>query len=287
MIVVTGAAGFIGSNLIKKLNAENFNNIVAVDKFDNPLKNQNIQDCTLQATIDREVFFQWAYKNAEAIEFVFHLGARTDTLETDESIFKELNINYSQSIWKLCAEEQIPLVYASSAATYGDGSLGFSVNLNTLDQLKPLNAYGWSKHEFDLWAISQDRQPFYWAGLKFFNVYGQNEGHKGRMASMVYQMEQQILNTGRVQLFKSYHFKYGHGEQKRDFIQVSEVCELMYEKMLRREDSGIFNVGTKKATSFNDMAYELFEKHNLKPQIEYIDMPDSIKDKYQYFTEAE
>ncbi|MEQ8474576.1 MAG: ADP-glyceromanno-heptose 6-epimerase [Marinoscillum sp.] len=286
MIVVTGAAGFIGSNLIKKLNEENFKNIVGVDKFEDEIKNENLRDCILHATVDREAFQDWAKLNAEAIEFIFHLGAITDTTETNTQLLKELNTEYSKKIWKLCVEEQIPLIYASSAATYGDGSHGFSTDLTTLKKLKPLNAYAHSKHDFDLWAIAQDKQPFFWRGLKFFNVYGPNEAHKGKMASMVFQMAQQIRETGKVKLFKSYRPDYTDGEQKRDFIHVQEVTNEIYSQMHKRKISGIFNLGTGKARSFNEMANYLFKELDIQPNIEYIEMPQEIRDKYQYFTEA-
>lgn len=286
MIVVTGAAGFIGSNLIKKLNENNFKNIVAVDKFNNEVKNLNLKNVSLHSSVDRDVFHEWAKKNAEAIEFIFHLGARTDTTETDETLLYELNTKYSMNIWRLCVAEQIPLIYASSAATYGDGSFGFSNDQTLISKLKPLNAYAKSKHEFDLWALSQEKAPFYWKGLKFFNVYGSNEEHKGKMASMVYQMKQQISETGKVRLFKSYHSEYANGEQKRDFIHVDKVVSKLFDYMLNRNESGIFNVGTGTARSFNEMAYNIFDELKMPPSIEYIEMPEAIKDKYQYFTEA-
>ncbi|WP_421872336.1 ADP-glyceromanno-heptose 6-epimerase [Marinoscillum sp.] len=287
MIIVTGAAGFIGSNLILKLNQHNFHHIVAVDKFDNPDKNSNLSKAKVLATIDRDSFIAWARDNAEAIEFIFHLGARTDTLEQNMDLLRELNTEYTKRVWELCTEEQIPLIYASSAATYGDGSLGFSDDKDLLPRLKPLNAYAQSKHEFDLWAITQENQPFYWSGLKFFNVYGPNEEHKGKMASMIHQAFIQIESTGKVRLFKSHHPDYAHGEQKRDFIHVDEVTDTLIKLMHHRKNPGIYNLGTGKARSFNEMVRQVFESLNKPVSIEYIDMPEHLKDAYQYFTEAE
>lgn len=286
MIIVTGAAGFIGSNLILKLNQHGFHHIVAVDKFDNPDKNSNLSKAKVLATIDRDSFIGWARENADAIEFIFHLGARTDTLEQDLTLLRVLNTDYSKRLWQLCATAQIPLIYASSAATYGDGSFGFSDDKDLLPKLKPLNAYAQSKHEFDLWAIAQENQPFYWSGLKFFNVYGPNEGHKGRMASIVHQAFMQIEATGKVRLFKSYHPDYADGEQKRDFIHVDEVTDTLIKLMHHRKNSGIYNLGTGKARSFNEMVRQVFESLNKPLSIEYIDMPEHLKDAYQYFTEA-
>ena len=287
MIVATGATGFIGSHLIKRLNAEGFKRIIAVDRSDYLSIKRNLHDKIVQDLIDRDEFFKWIEANHTSIEFIFHLGARTDTTEMDTELLDELNTEYSKKVWKACYNYQIPLIYASSAATYGDGTRGFSDNHDSISELKPLNPYGWSKHEFDLWALSQKDHPFYWAGLKFFNVFGSDEEHKGKMASMIHQMEQQILKIGQVKLFKSYRPDYADGEQKRDFISVEKVTERMFRMMIERRKSGIYNVGTGKAKSFNEMALELFEKHNLPPKIEYIDMPVGIRDKYQYFTEAD
>lgn len=286
MIVVTGAAGFIGSHMIRKLNEENYKNIIAVDRFGNDLKERNLAKliCT---RVDRDAFFEWLDTENEEVEFIFHLGARTDTTETDEKLLNDLNTHYTREIWKRCCDYQIPLIYASSAATYGAGEHGFDDNENLLHKLQPLNAYARSKHEFDLWALKQQQKPFFWAGLKFFNVYGpENEQHKGKMASMVYQTYEQIRNTGKVRLFKSYHPDYRDGEQKRDFISVKEVTEIMYTLMHHRKNSGIYNVGTGKAQTFVNMAKHAFDELGIKENIEFINMPEAIRDKYQYFTEA-
>lgn len=185
MIVVTGAAGFIGSYFVGKLNREGYNNLVLVDRYDDPAKERNFQSKSYNHLVDRADFFEWFSKNHSRVEFVFHLGARTDTIGQEPESYQELNLRYSQNLWKACTEYKIPMVYASSAATYGNGEMGFSDDHQYISGLKPLNLYAWSKHDFDLWVLNQKNTPGFWAGLKFFNVYGPNEYHKGRMASVV------------------------------------------------------------------------------------------------------
>lgn len=286
MIIVTGAAGFIGSCLISKLNDLNFNYIVAVDDFSNFEKNKNLIGKKILHQIDREDFFDWLDHNYKEIEFCFHIGARTDTAEFDKKIFDHLNVNYSKEIWKRCVAYQIPLVYASSAATYGLGEQGYDDNEDTIINLKPLNPYGDSKNEFDLWALKQDKKPFFWAGLKFFNVYGPNEFHKSRMASVVYHAFKQIKETGKMKLFKSHHPKFQDGEQSRDFIYVKDLIDVCIFLMEHRKNSGIYNLGTGKARTFKDLVFATFKAMNIKPSISYIDTPIDIRDTYQYFTEA-
>ena len=286
MIIVTGAAGFIGSVMVGKLNNKGFTSIVPVDDFSNPAKEKNLSNKAFKEKVDRNVFFLWLEKNHRDVEFIFHLGARTDTTEFDVRIFDELNFGYSKKIWKACTEYSIPLVYASSAATYGMGELGYNDNHKIIPDLKPLNPYGVSKNEFDKWVLKQKEKPEFWAGLKFFNVYGPNEYHKGRMASVIFHAYNQIRETGKVKLFKSHHPDYEDGKQLRDFIYVKDVTDAMYFLMTYREKSGIFNLGTGKARTFLDLATASFHAMNLEPRIEFIDTPKDIRDKYQYFTEA-
>jgi ADP-L-glycero-D-manno-heptose 6-epimerase len=286
MIIVTGAAGFIGSNLIKRLNQDNFNHIIAVDEFDNTQKMKNLDGCRILEYVHRDIFFDWLDINFAEVEFCFHIGARTDTTEFDKDIFDKLNLNYSKTIWQKCYDFQIPLIYASSAATYGDGTLGFDDNEQTIPQLKPLNPYGDSKNDFDIWALKQAKKPFFWAGLKFFNVFGPNEYHKGRMASVVFHSYNQIKKNGLVRLFKSHNPNYTDGGQLRDFVYVKDVIEVCLFLMHSRRNSGIYNLGTGKARTFLDLTNATFKALNLSPNIEFIDTPLDIRDKYQYFTEA-
>ena len=220
MIVVTGAVGFIGSDLIEKLNRENFNAVVAVDRFDNPIKNKNLDDARIQEKVDLEEFFPWLDKHNELVEFIFHIGAVTDTSEFDVKLLSKFNTQYTKDLWTRCIRHQIPLVYASSAATYGLGELGYNDDEALIPKLKPLNPYGQSKQDFDIWALQQNEKPFYWAGLKFFNVYGTNEAHKGRMASVIWHSFNQIRKTGKMKLFRSHHPHYKDGEQMRDFVYI-------------------------------------------------------------------
>ena len=286
MIVVTGAAGFIGSCLITRLNKDNFNEIIAVDHFKDPAKLKNLENKKIREQVDRDQFFEWLDKNYEHVEFIFHIGARTDTTEFNVEIFNHLNVYYSKQIWKKCIEYQIPLVYASSAATYGLGELGYDHNENLIPQLKPLNPYGDSKNDFDIWALQQDEQPFFWAGLKFFNVYGPNEYHKGRMASVIFHAFNQINATNEMKLFRSHNPDFKDGEQMRDFVYVKDVVEVCYFLMHHRKNSGIYNLGSGKARTFLDLVKSTFKAVDKPEQIKFIDTPADIRDKYQYFTEA-
>jgi ADP-L-glycero-D-manno-heptose 6-epimerase len=286
MIIVTGAAGFIGSCLIQKLNELNFNYIIAVDDFSNIDKNKNLLHKKIKEKVDREVFFDWLDVHFREVEFIFHIGARTDTTEFDKSIFDDLNVEYSKSVWNKCIQYQLPLVYASSAATYGLGELGYDDNESLIPQLKPLNPYGDSKNDFDIWALKQKEKPFFWAGLKFFNVYGPNEYHKSRMASVIFHAFRQIKEKGSINLFRSHNPNYKDGEQLRDFIYVKDLIDVCIFLMEHRKNSGIYNLGTGKARSFNDLANATFAALNLASQINYVDTPLDIRDKYQYFTQA-
>jgi len=286
MIIVTGAAGFIGSCLISKLNSLNFNYIIAVDDFSNEIKNQNLEGKKIKEFVNRNSFFDWLDANYKEVEFCFHIGARTDTTEFDTRIFEVLNINYSKEVWKRCVNYQIPLVYASSAATYGLGELGYDDDETQISKLKPLNPYGDSKNIFDNWVLKQEDKPFFWAGLKFFNVYGPNEYHKGRMASVIFHTFNQVNNTGAMKLFKSHRSDFADGMQARDFIYVKDLIDVCIFLMYHRKNSGIYNLGSGKARTFLDLVNATFKAINKESNISYIDIPEDIRETYQYFTEA-
>ena len=286
MIVVTGAAGFIGSNLVSKLNSERFNDLILVDDFTKTEKEKNYSSKRYIEKIERSVFLEWLDKNYVSVEFIFHLGARTDTTEFDKAVFDELNLGYSQEIWKRCTAYNIPLVYASSAATYGMGELGYNDSHEIIPELRPLNPYGESKNEFDKWVLAQKETPEFWAGLKFFNVYGPNEYHKGRMASVIFHAFNQISSTGAMKLFRSHNPDFRDGEQKRDFIYVKDVVDVIFFLMHHKKNSGIYNLGTGKARTFLDLVKNTFRAIKIQENISFIDTPEDIRDKYQYFTEA-
>ena len=290
-IAVTGAAGFIGSNLARRLIASGYNELILVDKFDNPIKQKNTEGLEACEKIEREAFIPWLANNCEEVDFIFHMGARTDTTEFNFDVLKPLNLDYSKALWEICTLKQIPLVYASSAATYGMGENGFSDDHALIKNLKPLNPYGLSKQLFDQFVLEQKTAPPFWAGLKFFNVYGPYEFHKRRMASVVLHAYGQVKETGKVKLFKSHQPAYRDGEQLRDFIYVDEVTDICLFLLKRFETgsaipSAIYNIGTGKAHTFNQLAGAIFTALKLLPHIEYIPIPDDIRDKYQYFTEA-
>jgi len=372
MIIVTGAAGFIGSCMVTKLNNKGHKNIILVDDFSKIQKSSNTENKRYQEKVERGLFFEWLSNHAAEVDFIFHLGARTDTTEFNMAIFDELNLNYSKKLWSICTQKEIPLVYASSAATYGDGALGYNDHDPGLSfHLKPLNPYGISKNEFDKWVMQQTETPPHWYGLKFFNVFGPNEYHKGRMASVVFHAYRQIVDTkemdepeqktgvqgpglekfgkrirdekrengfpGSVTLFRSHNPLYKDGEQLRDFIYVKDVTDVMYFLMdctkeeiqhgrnnqemntsshpiqphsnpthhtkpagpitalpansasplpSANNNSGIYNLGTGRARTFLDLVNAVFAAVNKPPKIEFIDTPPDIRDKYQYFTEA-
>ncbi len=287
MIVVTGAAGFIGSCMVNKLNNKGYREIVVVDDFSTPAKNKNLEGKAFVQKVHRNDFFNWLKENHSSVTFVFHLGARTDTTEFNIEIFNRLNLNYSKTMWNACAEYNIPLIYASSAATYGMGEFGYSDNHELLEKLKPLNPYGESKNDFDKWMLHQDGKPPYWAGVKFFNVYGPNEYHKGRMASVVLHAYKQIKETGKVKLFRSHNPDYKDGEQLRDFIYVKDIINLLWLGMMYKQNSSIYNMGTGKARTFHSLATAVFNALGKPVNIEFIDTPEDIRDKYQYFTQAD
>lgn len=288
MIIVTGAAGFIGSALVGELLRQGWQDIVAVDDFSRVDKELNLAGKTLSAKVDRKDFFAWLDANEKLVQFIFHLGARTDTTEFNTAIFDELNLHYSQRMWEACVKSGIPLVYASSAATYGGGEHGYSDQDDSLSYvLKPLNPYGDSKNDFDKWALAQERKPYFWAGLKFFNVYGPNEYHKGRMASVVFHAFNQINATGEMKLFRSHHPDYKDGAQLRDFVYVKDVCSICLFLMEHRKHSGLYNLGSGEARTFLDLVRATFTAMGKEEHIAFVDTPADIRDKYQYFTEAD
>lgn len=285
-IVVTGAAGFIGSCMVSYLNQQGFSNLILVDEFDREDKELNLLHKEYLVRVEREDFFNWVQHEKPDVKFVFHLGARTDTTEFDYRIHQHLNVEYSQKIWNYCTINNIPLVYASSAATYGEGELGYNDDHGIIEQLQPLNPYGISKNEFDKWVLHQKDHPPFWAGLKFFNVYGPNEYHKARMASVIFHSFNQVKTSGKVKLFRSHKAGFENGEQLRDFIYVKDVLAVCFWLMEHQPASAIYNLGTGQARSFNDLVKSTFAGLDLPPDIEYMDMPEDIRDKYQYFTEA-
>lgn len=286
MIVVTGAAGFIGSGLVGKLNEMGIRRIIIVDEFLNNEKEHNLVGKQYLKRVERSVFFDWMKENGDDVRFIFHIGARTDTTEFNKEIFDELNLNYSKEVWRIATNLKIPLVYASSAATYGLGEFGYDDNHKVVNQLKPLNPYGDSKNDFDKWVLIQHTKPPFWAGLKFFNVYGPNEYHKGRMASVVLHAYRQIMHTGEMKLFKSHNEKYADGEQQRDFVYVKDVHNICIFLMEKRPESGLYNLGSGKARTFKSLVVNTFKAINREVDIKYIDTPEDIRDNYQYFTEA-
>jgi ADP-L-glycero-D-manno-heptose 6-epimerase len=286
MIIITGAAGFIGSCLVQKLNDEGYYDLVLVDDFSSVNKNKNFEGKRYSKQVDREVFAEWLRENHLHVQFVFHIGARTDTTEMDVKLFNQLNLDYTKTIWNICTEFGLPLVYASSAATYGLGEQGYDDDESKIPMLKPLNPYGDSKNDFDIWALKQEKKPYFWAGLKFFNVYGPNEYHKGRMASVIFHTFNQIKKTGAMKLFQSHNPEFKDGEQMRDFVYIKDVVNVLYFLMHHRKDSGIYNLGTGKARTFLDLATQTFHAMDTPVSISFVPTPEDIREKYQYFTEA-
>ena len=287
MIVVTGAIGFIGSAFVGYLNQLGYADIVVVDDFYQWKKEKNLKGKRVHDWVHRDLFITYFEKMASQVDVVFHLGARTDTISEDVAVFNSLNLQYSKDIWRICTANQIPLVYASSAATYGDGAFGFSDDHAVVSKLKPLNAYAQSKQDFDQWVLTQRNAPPRWYGLKFFNVYGPNEYHKARMASVIFHAFHQIRDTDRLKLFKSHRPEWKDGGQERDFIYVKDVLEMVWNVYELKPESALYNVGTGKARTFKDLGDSTFAALGLESNIEFIDMPIDLREKYQYFTEAD
>ena len=285
MIVITGAAGFIASCVISDLITLGYHDLIAVDAFNVEAKAANLQAKSTQK-IERSEFVQWLSQNGSKVSAVIHLGARTDTTEMDVNIFDALNLNYSKAVWSQCVAHKIPLIYASSAATYGGGEHGYTDDHEVVNRLRPLNPYGDSKQLFDKWVLKQEETPPFWAGLKFFNVYGPNEYHKGRMASVILHTFRQIASQGEMKLFRSHNPKYGDGQQMRDFVYVKDVASVITFLLEKKPLSGLYNLGSGQARTFLDLATFTFQAQGLTPKISFVDTPLDIRDKYQYFTEA-
>ncbi len=288
MIVVTGAAGFIGSCLVRRLNDAGYEDIIVVDDFSRVDKMRNLAGKRVREQVHREALWEWLDAHGRAVEAVFHLGARTDTTEQNQSIFDALNLHYSQRLWQCCADNGLPFYYASSAATYGAGEHGYSDDPKILPLLQPLNPYGWSKQRFDLWLLQHAPQAsIRWAGFKFFNVYGPNEYHKGRMASVVFHTARQIKATGTMHLFRSHRPDVRDGEQCRDFIYVKDVVDVLLFFLEKRPPNAIYNLGTGQARTFLDLAIHTFRAMDVEPRIAFVDTPEDIRATYQYFTQAD
>jgi len=286
MFVVTGAAGFIGSCLVSRLNHLGFTDLILVDDFSNTQKNRNLVGKKYLQKIDRSNFFSWLELERPELEFIYHLGARTDTTEINHEIFDQLNVAFSKKVWTFCTSNSVPLVYASSAATYGLGEFGYDDKHEIIPKLLPLNPYGDSKNDFDKWVLTQTTEPPFWSGLKFFNVYGPNEYHKGRMASVIFHAFNQIQQKGNVQLFRSHNPNFKDGEQLRDFIYVKDLIDVCLFLKNKRPASGIYNLGSGKARSFLDLVSITFQNLKKPVAIDFIDTPEDIRERYQYFTEA-
>lgn len=286
MIIVTGGAGFIGSYVAEYLHKKGKEDIVLADNFSVPEKQGNYINKPHLKLVERDELFEYIQRHITEIKFVIHLGARTDTVDQDPLIFDVLNLKYSKVLWKLCTEHGIPFIYASSAATYGNGEFGFDDEMEDISLLKPMNEYGRSKQFFDEWALSQKTTPPYWVGLKFFNVYGPNEYHKGRMASVIFHAFNQIKGTGGMKLFKSHRSDYEDGMQRRDFIYVADVAAIIHQLMSSNVESGIYNLGTGQSRTFLDLVRAVFAGMKQEEQIDFIDIPEDIRENYQYFTEA-
>jgi ADP-L-glycero-D-manno-heptose 6-epimerase len=289
MILVTGGAGFIGSVLIHELNNNGYHDLIVVDRLKDTEKWLNLRDTKFNEYIHADDFFQPGMEPLHnKIDFIFHIGACSSTTERDMDFLMSNNVNYSKSLWAMALENNIPLVYASSAATYGDGELGYDDNHDQVPALKPLNPYGWSKQLFDQWVLKRPKSPPRWYGLKYFNVFGPNEYHKEDMRSLVHKGFEQIKATSKIRLFKSHKDGFENGEQLRDFIYVKDVCKAMLLMMDQTctAESGIYNMGTGQERSFKDLAKATFAAMELKQNIEYFDMPETIRAQYQYFTKA-
>lgn len=287
-VLVTGAAGFIGARFVESCAARGLG-VVSVDKREHFAGRSEHSGLAFGEIVDREELQGWLRSNQGGIGAIVHLGACSSTTGTDEAYYRRMNVEYSQMLWAHASEHGLPLVYASSAATYGDGTLGYDDDEAALPRLEPLNVYGRSKQSFDVWALEQERQrraPGAWAGFKFFNVYGYGERHKGGQASVVLHAYDQIRKHGRVRLFRSHREGIADGQQKRDFVSVDDVVAVLHYALEKPIARGIYNLGTGQARTFLDLAGAVFRALGVEEGIDFVDTPAAIRDKYQYFTEA-
>lgn len=292
MIVVTGGAGFIGSNLVAELSKRGTHKVVVCDRFGSDERWRNLVAHPVHELVSPEKLIPWLDANKSLVDVIFHLGAVSNTTETDSDLLIETNFTLSLRLWRWSTFNAKRFIYASSSYTYGDGEHGFDDNpsLDYLRKLRPLSAYGWSKHQFD-WHVAstaarKEPVPPQWSGLKFFNLYGPNEYHKESQRSVVCQIAQHAMQGGMVKLFKSYNKQYADGGQMRDFVHVKDAVKVMLWLLDHPKVSGIYNVGTGKARTFEDLANAIFAALNRNPHIHYVDMPEHLTQKYQYFTEA-
>ena len=283
--IVTGGAGFIGSCIVRMLNDIGFDDIIIVDDIASTDKWKNIRNKHFTDYIHKDLL-TGSLHLLDNVSCVIHMGACSSTTERDFDYLYANNFHYTKRLWTYCTEKDIPFLYASSAATYGNGALGFS-DSSDIKNLQPLNGYGYSKQLFDLWAEKQEKRPPQHVGMKFFNVYGPNEYFKGTMSSVIFHSFNSVKKDGKIRLFKSYRDDCQDGEQKRDFLYVKDLCQVIKFFIEHREISGLFNLGTGRAESFNVLAHSVFRALEMKPEIEYIDMPESLRPKYQYFTQAD
>lgn len=288
MIVVTGGAGFIGSNVIRGLNRQGHRDILVVDHLDDSSKWRNLASLEIADYVDKDVLFYQL--NGTRIDFFIHLGARTNTMDPDCKAIMDSNFQYSKLVWNFCSTHHIPLVYASSASVYGSGNCGFHESID-MGKVSPLNPYALSKVMFDRWVNRQARlgvRPPSWAGLRFFNVYGPGEAHKGSMSSVVRQAFKEIQNKGYVSLFKSYREDVADGEQRRDFVYISDIVSVILFFFTQVHfSSGFYNCGSGTSRTFNDLAHLVFREMGHEPRIQYVDMPIGLTHQYQYFTETD
>ena len=288
MILITGGAGFIGSLLAHELNAQGREDLIIVDRLESDEKWKNLQGLSFDRFIHADDLFCPEYENyLSTLTTIFHMGACSSTTERDVDFLMKNNLEYSQELFEIATERQIPIIYASSAATYGDGEQGYSDEHSKVSELRPLNAYGFSKQLMDQWVLRQKKTPPLWFGIKFFNVYGPKEDHKGDMRSLVNKAYSQILETGKVKLFKSYKEGFKDGWQLRDFVYGRDVAKAMIELSKLKEGSCILNMGTGKARGFYELVEATFKAMGKETNVEYIEMPESIRDQYQYYTQAE